>query len=608
MNPNSKSFAPDKSTESINTEWDDIAVSDNIEQKTNTSELEENATDEKNNAEHASEDWLTIRGLAKEFGLSDSTISRAINQDPPIDGKEYKAKNGILVKHYLLSEVAKRIERFTSAEFAPEGWLTINGLAKELGLSYGSVKNAITQNPPIEGKDYKIKNGLLITHYPLSKVAKRVEHLSSAESAPEGWLTIIGLAKELGLSDGSVKNAINQDPPIEGKGYRDKSGHLFPHYPLSEVAKRVEHLSSAESAPEGWLAQRGLAKKLGLSKSTIKKYINQDPPIEGKEYKDKAGRLTPHYPLSEVAKRVERFTSAESAPKGWLPINSLVKELGLGSTVIKNAINQDPPIEGKGYRDKSGHLFTHYPLSEVAKRVERLTSAEFAPEGWLTTLGLAKELGFSDLTIKKAIDRTPVEGKEYRSANGVIYTFYSPEEQAAILEELENSTAGTSFPETAFFFYIQQVIPGAESLKKPQWLKGLRGGQMEIDIYFEYGDPPKKIGIEYDGKVFHNEAKKPSDIHKNKVAEENNVNIIRIRENGCPELPSSILCINRQSNRNDDLAEPIKQLFATLDISLPETGIDIKRDTAAINALMRKDIVTQDLDTAKSRNELSVVA
>ena len=157
------------------------------------------------------------------------------------------------------------------------------------------------------------------------------------------------------------------------------------------------------------------------------------------------------------------------------------------------------------------------------------------------------------------------------------------------------------------FFYIQQVFPDAESRKKPEWLKGPLGGQMEIDIYFEFN--AKKIGIEYDGVRWHDEIKRPSDIHKNKVAKEHGIEIIRIRENGCPELPGNIRCIKRQNNnKRQDLAEAIRQLFTALDLPLPKAGIDIKRDTAAINALIRKDTVTQALDAANSLDELSIVA
>ena len=395
---------------------------------------------------------------------------------------------------------------------------------------------------------------------------------------------------------------------------------------VSLIKSSLEKQSLHESAPEGWFPigtkqgnkTSGLVKELGLNKKTIDKAINMDPPIQGKDYKDIRGRLRTHYPLVEVAKRVERFTSAKDAPEGWFPVGSgsgdkksgLVEELGISQKTINRAINMDPPLQGKDYKDNNGKILTYYPLTEVAKRVEYLTSTESAPESWFTINGLAGKFSVSHKMVENAIERlgTLIKGKEFKHRTGAIRIFYSPEEQAAIMEELENSTAGTSFPETAFFYYVKQAIPNAESRIKPKWLRGPSGGQMEIDIYIECDDPPRKIGIEYDGARYHDEIKKPSDIYKNELASEHWVQIIRIREKGCPDLPDNIPCINRQSNSNNELVAPIEQLFNMLNIPLPGKGIDIKRDRKAINALMRQLKGIQEYDAAESKEELSLIA
>ena len=545
----------------------------------------------------------------------------------------------------MASLIKSSLEKQSLHESAPEGWFPIgsgskdnkSGLVKELGLSHRTIKKAINRYPPIQGKDYRGSRGGLHAYYPLAEVAERVGGLSSAKFAPEGWFPVgiesndkkSGLVKELGVSIDTIRKAINLHPPLQGGDYRDSRGVLLTHYPIAEVAERVErieHLKSTESAPEGWLPvgsgsgdddkKSGLVKELGVTRGKIIEAINMNPPIRGKDYKNSKGTLLTHYPLAEVAERVERLRPTESAPEGWFLVGNesgdkksgLVKELGVSHGVIINAINMNPPIQGKDYRDSRGTLRTHYPLAEVAARVEHLTSTESAPEGWLTTNGLASKLGVSHETVRKAIERLGIEEKEYRDDNGNIRIFYSPEKQAAIMEELENSTAGASFPETTFYFYIKQVVPNAVSRLKPKWLRGPLGGQMEIDIYFELDDPPRKIGIEYDGMRYHDEIRKPSDIHKNELASEHGVQIIRIRENGCPDLPDNIPCINRQSNKKNELVEPIEQLLNMLNIPLPEKGIDIKRDKKAINELMRQLKGIQELDAAENKEKLSLVA
>ena len=57
-----------------------------------------------------------------------------------------------------------------------------------------------------------------------------------------------------------------------------------------------------------------------------------------------------------------------------------------------------------------------------------------------------------------------------------------------------NSGRQTSFAEQAFFYYIKQIFPDAESR-----VPGIIGRRMELDIYI----PSQKIAIEYDGEFWH---------------------------------------------------------------------------------------------------------
>ena len=57
-----------------------------------------------------------------------------------------------------------------------------------------------------------------------------------------------------------------------------------------------------------------------------------------------------------------------------------------------------------------------------------------------------------------------------------------------------NSGRQTSFAEQAFFYYIKQIFPDAESR-----VTGIIGRRMELDIYI----PSPKIAIEYDGEFWH---------------------------------------------------------------------------------------------------------
>lgn len=83
----------------------------------------------------------------------------------------------------------------------------------------------------------------------------------------------------------------------------------------------------------------------------------------------------------------------------------------------------------------------------------------------------------------------------------------------------------TSKPEKAIYFYLKKLFPDSICNYKQNWL-----GRKELDIYI----PSLKLAIEYDGQKWHKDKEK--DILKNKICEENNVTLIRIREPKCPDL------------------------------------------------------------------------
>ena len=198
----------------------------------------------------------------------------------------------------------------------------------------------------------------------------------------------------------------------------------------------------------------------------------------------------------------------------------------------------------------------------------------------LSISDVANKLGSSKSHINAVIEMLGCEKKQLGTG------FYIDKKDLSKITELSNEikrNSGGSIPENIVAFYIQQVIPNTKRHYKPSWLKGLKGGQMEIDIFVKSDNPPPPgIGIEYDG-YYHDEEKKESDIHKNMLAREHGIPIIRIREKSCPKLPDDIPCIIvQETDYYKKLVEPIEQLFAMLGISLPESGIDIKRDKQQI--------------------------
>ena len=160
-----------------------------------------------------------------------------------------------------------------------------------------------------------------------------------------------------------------------------------------------------------------------------------------------------------------------------------------------------------------------------------------------------------------------------------------------ITDIIEHEASRSSFPETAFRFYLQQAGVKINNKRfRPDWMKREETGRnLEIDIFIEFDNPPPPgIGIEYDGERWHPDPE--YDASKNDIAAKSGVEIIHIREKGCPPMRNDIPCVIRQDQKRGSLEDCIKQVFEMLNIPLPETGINVskKGDRDKIYKLMGK--------------------
>ena len=139
----------------------------------------------------------------------------------------------------------------------------------------------------------------------------------------------------------------------------------------------------------------------------------------------------------------------------------------------------------------------------------------------------------------------------------------------------------TSFAEQALLFYVKKYFP--DTVNSNQEVIG-----MELDIYI----PSLKIAIEYDSLYRHKDYN-GREQKKNQLCEDNNILLIRIREEGL-ELYDDCHCIVRTNiQSNYSLSEVIKKVLFDID-NILETDIDIDRDSMLI--------YSQYIKTPKKKN------
>ncbi len=138
---------------------------------------------------------------------------------------------------------------------------------------------------------------------------------------------------------------------------------------------------------------------------------------------------------------------------------------------------------------------------------------------------------------------------------------------------------GTSFPEQAIYYYVKCLFPDAE-------LHHIED-RMELDIYI----PSLCIGIEYDGMKYHQTLRKLRiDTDVNLYYKEKGIKVIRIREEGLPQIDECIIYLTKAQYTNKNLDDIISQILKReLGVIDKMVNVDVRRDFNEIYALYRRD-------------------
>lgn len=465
-------------------------------------------------------------------------------------GDNYK-RNSI---HAKIGEVA--------LNYAPEGFLTANGIVRENDLKRRSVESRIKRLKKeglIKGQKYLDERGLLRDFYSpdeINQICDSLVELNSLEIAPEGWMTITTLQKEKNWKNKTkifnlIRN-LEEDGEIEGVKYRHdnvvgngKPDIFYSPIDISRICRVAECSvgTKKKKAPEDYMTIRGMSYAFGINNKTLKEKIDNIDDIEGSEFADEHGNNRIYYSpeqQEQIRLMIEDYLEKSEPPDGYMPIKKMIEKYGMNRKSLNSIIDE-------------------------LKKEEK------------------------------------IKGEMFKNGSGRLCYFYSQEELDVILTSVEKRDSCTSIPENTVAYYLVYGGINVQQNIRPDWLKNPDSGRnLEIDIFV---DPPG-IGIEYDGCFYHQDVGR--DIKKDSIAQKSGHRIIHIREDGCPEMPEGSVCINRKNNTDDtDLGECIKKCFETIGIPVPD--INVARDKKDIMAFMRQRVLDK-LDSARTFEELSVVS
>jgi DNA-binding MarR family transcriptional regulator len=241
-------------------------------------------------APQAPEGYLSISGIAKAIGVDFSTVSSAIeglgDGLGEVDRFKFKTVRALGYSPSQQESILRQLEeKGLIVDIAPEGVLTINGIADSLGFgSSRIITRAIDELGDAIGEQKKYRFGTrkqLAIGYNAEQqqlIANYLQDKGLLEIAPDGYLNRIGLSRELGVTSTQIKIVIDSMGDDLGETRRFRSAprsiaYYSPHQQelIRDALDKAGYLNN--DPPEGYLPVNAISNNLGRSQSVVDRVV-----------------------------------------------------------------------------------------------------------------------------------------------------------------------------------------------------------------------------------------------------------------------------------------------------------------------------------------------
>ena len=192
-----------------------------------------------------------------------------------------------------------------------------------------------------------------------------------------------------------------------------------------------------EPAPEGWITNGSLVKKIEKAPHTIKRITDpykESHPEWFSTFLDSSGRPNEHYSPELVGQIIQETSKIGYPPEGWKTNNTVSGQLNRSFRLVRILAykhRESHPEWFKEYLDSAGRAKEHYYPELTSVIIEESSKYKSSPEGWATNNSLAKQLEKDSSTIKRIADQYRTDHPEwfgeYLNISGFLNMHYSPE-------------------------------------------------------------------------------------------------------------------------------------------------------------------------------------
>ena len=179
---------------------------------------------------------VTIHYAAEELGVAPQTIEKTLD-NPAISeklGAIATTQRGKELQHLLTPRQVATLAEHLQSTPPPEGYRTLNGVAKKLGVHSRTIERIIDElnsaGADIHGKEYHKATGLSYDYYSPTD-QRKIENWAREEGlftpVPAGYLLRTTIAKQLHVTHATINHAIEAlGIALERYRVRRQNGHL----------------------------------------------------------------------------------------------------------------------------------------------------------------------------------------------------------------------------------------------------------------------------------------------------------------------------------------------------------------------------------------------
>lgn len=351
----------------------------------------------------APDDVLSVRGMSAAFKVGPLTINRTIdelrNSGLLGQGNTYRfgrSSRGVVYDPYEQNVIWTALrERGLFADQAPEGYQTIAGIGRILGIANTAVEATVqrmqddTIQPELlllDGRPQKVYSPAII-----GRIASYLEsHGKLADKPPEGYMSLARFAQSLHVSPQAIEIAVEELGEEDDQPTRHKFGSIasvsFSPNRQEKIKRHLEETGRLTSiAPEGYQTRVGIGQTLGLDPITVGKAITElgDQLGDAHLYKSDNNRRAFNYYAPHQIKMIKEHLSVTgklipSAPHGYLSLRGMGKSFGVSPTTIERIIREIPDLG-----DAPIHKYRSQMTASYSPEKQALIKARLVAEGFL---------------------------------------------------------------------------------------------------------------------------------------------------------------------------------------------------------------------------------